>query len=168
MDWKATLVACLKEKGVPFVAYVPDGATWQILSLMQKDPFFHLIRCTREDEAIGIASGTYAAGSRGVAFMQSSGLGNCVNVLGSLNVTYRIPVPLVVALRGELGEFNIAQVPVGRAVRPILESLGLHHFTLDRPEGVEALSRGALDLCYSGRLPVALLVSTLLTGAKRG
>jgi sulfopyruvate decarboxylase TPP-binding subunit len=71
-------------------------------------------------------------------------------------------------MRGESGEFNPAQVPMGRAVRPILEALGLRYFTLNQGEGLEKVVTEAMDQCYSHLLPVGVLLSTVLTGGKLG
>ena len=82
---------------------------------MEEDEFFHVVSATREEEAIGIASGGYVTGRKSAVFMQSSGFGNCINALASLCIPCRIPIPMFINLRGEVGEFNIAQVSMGRA-----------------------------------------------------
>ena len=166
MTWAESLVRCLKESEISLIAYVPDISIYQATRLMEEDPFFHVVSATREEEAIGIASGSYAAGRNAAVFMQSSGFGNCINALGSLCIPYRIPVPLFINLRGQLGEFNIAQVAMGRATRPILDVMGLPHYTLDSPDGLERVVSGALKLCYASRQPVALCITTLLHGGK--
>ena len=86
---------------------------------------------TREEEAIGIAAGAYAVGRNAAVFMQSSGFGNSINAIASLCIPARVPIPIFINLRGGVGEFNIAQVAMGRTTRPILDLLGLVHFTLD-------------------------------------
>ncbi|MFQ5875621.1 MAG: decarboxylase [Dehalococcoidia bacterium] len=168
MSWPETVTQILKENEVVIVTYVPDVITWRVLSRLERDPYFRVVPAAREEEAIGIVAGVYAAKKRGAVFMQSSGFGNCINALGSLCVPWRVPFPIFISMRGEPGEFNTAQVPVGRAVRPILEVLGLKHFTLTQEEEVKRTITEAIELCYAGCLPVALLFSTLLTGGKRG
>ncbi len=166
MTWAESLVRCLKESEISLIAYVPDISIYQATRLMEEDPFFHVVSATREEEAVGIASGSYAAGRNAAVFMQSSGFGNCINALGSLCIPYRIPVPLFINLRGNLGELNIAQVAMGRATRPILDVLGLPHYTLDSSDGLERVVSGALKLCYSSRQPVGLCMTPLLHGGK--
>ena len=75
-------------------------------------------------------------------------------------------VPMFINLRGELGEFNIAQVPMGRATRPVLDVLGLPYYTLTMDENLDKVVRGALKLCYSSREPLALCLTPLLHGGK--
>ncbi|MBI2872575.1 MAG: decarboxylase [Chloroflexi bacterium] len=168
MSWAQRIVDLLKAQDIRFIVYVPDMVVWQVLQLMEEDPFFHLVAATREEEALGIASGAYAARKRSAVFMQSSGFGNCLNALGSLCIPYRIPFPMFISLRGELGEFNIAQVALGRAVVPILDSLALQHFAPRTEAELEPMVDGAIRLCYSSRTPVAVLLAPMLTGGKRG
>ena len=168
MDWTDIVVEPLKSNQLDIVAYVPDTVTWRVLDKLESDTAFRVVPASREEEAIAIVAGAYAAGKRGAVFMQSSGFGNCINVLGSLCIPYRIPLPMFISMRGGLGEFNMAQVPVGKAVAPILDTLGLQHFAPTRKEELSTVLDGAIQLCYSGRLPVGVLLPTLLTGGKRG
>jgi sulfopyruvate decarboxylase alpha subunit len=166
MAWADQIIQGLKDADVSIIAYVPDGITWRILSKMEQDPFFHMVPSSREEEAIGIISGAYAAGKRGAVFMQSSGFGNCINALATLNIPSRIPFPMFIGMRGGPGEFNMAQVPGARAIPGILDSLGLQYFSLTREDELDAIIKGGIALCYAGRLPVANLLSTLLTGGR--
>jgi sulfopyruvate decarboxylase alpha subunit len=148
------------------IAYVPDISIDRATRLMEDDPFFHVVSASREEEAIGIAVGAYAAGRNSAVFMQSSGFGNCINAVGSLCIPFRTPIPFFINLRGELGEFNIAQVAMGRATRPILDTLGLPHYTLTKEEDLGRTVTGAIQLCYSSRQPVALCLTPMLHGGK--
>ena len=166
MAWADTIAQSLKDSGVSLVAYVPDISIYQVTKLMQEDAFFHVVSATREEEAIGIATGAYAAGRNAAVFMQSSGFGNCVNAIASLCIPCRVPIPMFINLRGEIGEFNIAQVAMGRATRPILDVLGLPHYTLDSEDRLAQKVSGALKLCYASRQPLAMCLTPLLHGGK--
>ena len=166
MTWAETIVEALKGNQVSLIAFVPDVNIDVVTRLMEEDPFFHVVAATREEEAIGIAAGAYAAGRNAAVFMQSSGFGNCINAIASLCIPCRIPIPLFINRRGELGEFNIAQVPMGRATRPVLDVLGLPYYTLTMDENLDKVVRGALKLCYSSREPLALCLTPLLHGGK--
>ena len=168
MDWAETILNSLKESGVSLVAYVPDISIHQVTRLLEEDDYFHLVSATREEEAIGIASGAYAVGRNSAVFMQSSGFGNCVNAIASLCIPCRIPIPMFINLRGEIGEFNIAQVAMGRATRPILDVLGIPYYTLDTEDRLAQRVGGALTLCYASRQPLALCMTPLLHGGKIG
>ena len=166
MDWAETILMALKESETSLVVYVPDISIHQVTKLIDDDDYFHLVSATREEEAIGIASGAYAVGRNSVVFMQSSGFGNCLNALASLCIPRRIPIPMFINLRGEVGEFNIAQVAMGRATRPILDVLGITHYTLDSDDRLMQRVSGALTLCHSSRQPLALCLTPMLHGGK--
>ena len=166
MTWAQIIVQALKNWNTSLIAYVPDISIDQVTSLIDADPFFHLVSATREEEAIGIAVGAYAVRRNAAVFMQSSGFGNSVNALASLCVPYRTPIPLFINLRGGAGEFNIAQVAMGRTTRPILDLLGMVHFTLEDQHNMDRVLDGALKLCHASRQPVAICLTQLLHGGK--
>lgn len=166
MGWAQEMVACLKEREVSLIAFVPDISIHQVTKLLEEDSYFEVVAATREEEGIGIAAGAYAVGRNAAVFMQSSGFGNTINAIASLCIPCRIPIPLFINLRGEVEEFNIAQVPMGRATRPILDALGLPFYKLDNPETMSKVVSGALKLCYASRQPLAFGMTPLLHGGK--
>ena len=120
MDWTEIIIDSLKQSDTSLIAYVPDISIDRVTSKIDEDPYFHLVSATREEEAVGIAVGAYATGRNSAVFMQSSGFGNSINAIASLCIPARTPIPIFMNMRGGPGEFNIAQVPMGRATRPIL------------------------------------------------
>ena len=166
MNWAETIVQSLKDNDISLVSYVPDIIIHQVTQILDEDPYFHLVSATREEEAIGIASGSYSTGRNAAVFMQSSGFGNCINALASLCIPCRIPIPMFINMRGEVGEFNIAQVAMGRATRPILDVLGLPYYTLDTTDRLHERVSGALKLCYASRQPLAMCLTPMLHGGK--
>ena len=93
--------------------------------------------------AVGIVSGAWMGGTRGVLLMQTSGFATLPNVLASLCVPYQIPMIMVVTERGTLGEFNIGQGMVCRTMRPTLDTLNIEHHTLtDTADVPFVLDRG--------------------------
>lgn len=168
VTWEDVIVSCLKRNDLRLIAYVPDAVVWKVLGKLEGDPFFTLVPAAREEETLGIVAGAYAARMRGAVFMQSSGIVNSINAIGSLCIPFRIPLPMFITLRGDLGESNIAQIAPGKVVRPTLQALGLQSFILRREDELERTTNGAIELCYTAREPVGLLLSTLLTGDKSG
>ncbi|MCI0898295.1 MAG: decarboxylase, partial [Chloroflexi bacterium] len=100
MNWAEQIVKTLKDWDTSMIVYVPDISIHQVTSLIDEDPFFRLVSATREEEAIGIAVGSYAVGRNAAVFMQSSGFGNSVNALASLCIPARAPIPMFINLRG--------------------------------------------------------------------
>ena len=166
MNWAEQIIQTLKDWDTSLIVYVPDISIHQVASLIEADPYFKLVSATREEEAIGIAVGSYATGRNAAVFMQSSGFGNSINAIASLCIPARTPIPMFINLRGGLGEFNIAQVPMGRAVVPILDQLGLPHYVLEDDGHMNSLLNGAMKLCHANRQPLAICLTTALHGGK--
>ena len=163
MNWADIVIEKLKTNRLEMVCHVPDSVLSHIISETEIDPFFTVVPLTREEEGVGILTGAYLGGKRGILLMQVSGLGNSVNALASLAISYQIPFLILISQRGELGEFNPAQVAMGHAARPVLDALDIQHFTLDR---VDTLLDGAIKTAYASRRPVALFISTEMVGWK--
>jgi sulfopyruvate decarboxylase alpha subunit len=133
----------LKANDICSISFIPDSVIGQILKEAEKDPIFQFTTLAREEEGIGIIAGEYLGGRYGVLMMQSAGLGNCVNALASLAIPYQIPFLMLISQRGELGEFNACHVVLGKALRRILEALGIQHYTVGREDEVETIAKGA-------------------------
>jgi sulfopyruvate decarboxylase alpha subunit len=166
MDWSTAMARALKEHGYGMVAYVPDEVADRLLQLLHEDGTFAMVSATREEEAVGILCGGFLGGTRGVLVMQGSGLGNSINALCGLAIGYQIPFLMVISERGRLGEFNSVQVPLGRAAPRIFEALGIQAFWIDQAEEIAATVDGATKLAFGSSLPVALVLSTTLSGGK--
>jgi len=166
MMWAQQITQLLKAYNVHFISYVPDAIGEQILRHARQDAFFDILPLAREEEGVGVVAGQYVGGSRGAVLMPTSGVGNAVNDLASLAIPYEIPLPMFIGWRGDLGEFNSTQVPMGQALRPILDSLNIPHFMLHHPDDVNTVVDGALKLTFAHERPVAVIISTQLAGWK--
>ena len=133
--WAAGVCSGLYAAGSRDVVYVPDNPLSHVLAeLGEQYADVRLMLATREEEAFGIAAGLYLGGRRPTVMLQSSGLGNSLNAITSLVLPYQIPMLIVVSMRGDAGEWNAAQVPMGRAVRTILDAIGIPHMTVATPD----------------------------------
>src|SRR5262245_31763428 len=122
LDWPREIYDALKRAGVRVVGYVPDAGHKRLIELCLADREIRCVVLSTEEEGIGLAAGAWLGGARSVLLMQSSGVGNCINVLGMTNEC-RFPLLVLVTMRGEQGEFNPWQVPMGQATRAALESM---------------------------------------------
>jgi sulfopyruvate decarboxylase alpha subunit len=162
--WATGVCSALAASGVNHVVYVPDNPLSHLLGILDREyPRIRQTLATREEEAVGVAAGLYLGGQRCAVLMQSSGLGNCANALASLLVAYQIPAVFIMSMRGDPGEWNWAQVPLGRAVRPILDALGVLHLSVERAEEAEPAVRAGCESAFSARLPTACLLARRLT-----
>jgi sulfopyruvate decarboxylase alpha subunit len=167
-DWSRHMADILRRNGIRTFATVPDSIVGQVLEHLWADEEATVITSCREEEGLGILSGAYLAGQRGALIMQNSGLGNCVNTLGSLNVAAQIPVILVISHRGDLGEFNPAQVPMGQATEKVLDALDIRYAMPHTIDELEAQADGLIKLAYTRSMPIAFVLPADLTGGKDG
>jgi len=164
--WHLAIADALRRNDIRYFATVPDFIISQVLHHLWEDETCHVVTSSREEEGLGMLSGAYLAGKRGALLMQNSGLGNCVNTLASLNIALQIPVVMVISHRGDVGEYNAAQVPMGQAAERILEACDVRYVTPHTVEEFEAEADGLIKLAYTRNLPVAFLLPNDLTGGR--
>jgi len=163
-DWAAGVCAGLHVAGSRHVVYVPDNPLSHVLRVLrERYPDVQTTLATREEEAFGIAAGLYLGGARPTVMLQSSGLGNSLNAITSLLVPYKIPVLMVISMRGDPGEWNDAQVPMGRAVRPICDAIGVPHVTVERGDRAQELVSLTAQTAFGTRVPGACLLPRRVT-----
>ena len=163
-EWAAGVCAGLHAAGSRHVVYVPDNPLSHVLRVLcEKYPDVRTTLATREEEAFGIAAGLYLGGARPTVMLQSSGLGNSLNAITSLLVPYKIPVLMVISMRGDGGEWNDAQVPMGRAVRPICDAIGVPHVTVESGDRAHELVALAGRTAFGTRIPGACLLPRRVT-----
>ncbi|SRR5712692_7727654 len=163
-QWAAGVCEGLQAAGTRHVVHVPDNPTSHVLRVLrERFPAIRTTTATREEEAFGVAAGLYLGGARPAVMLQSSGLGNALNALTSLLIPYRIPVLMLISMRGEQGEWNPAQMPMGRALRPMLDAIGVAHTTLDAPERAAQAVESAARSAFDARLPAACLLPRRIT-----
>ena len=142
-DWPQEVHRALSTAQVRIVGYVPDAGHQRLIELCQDDRKMRNVVLTTEEEGIGLAAGAWLGGQRSVLLMQSSGVGNVINAAGMLK-TCRIPLLMIVTMRGEEGEFNSWQVPMGEATPGVLEAMGVSVRRATRAEEIAPLVADAL------------------------
>jgi sulfopyruvate decarboxylase alpha subunit len=168
MAWAETIVGVLRKNKVRFLNYVPDTKIEKILAAARQLGGFEALPLTREEEGIGVVCGQSLGGGRGVMLCPTAGLGNSINALASLAIAYRIPCPMIIGVRGDLGEFNPGQVAMGQSTQGILDALRIPCYRITREDEVEKMTEGALRICYASEGPVAILVTNEVAGWKEG
>jgi sulfopyruvate decarboxylase alpha subunit len=165
-DWPRDIFAALKAAEIRQVGYVPDAGHARLIERVAADPDIRAVSLTSEEEGIGLAAGAWLGGQRAALLMQSSGVGNCINML-SLAKSCRFPLILLVTMRGEWGEFNPWQVAMGTKTQAALELMDVLVYRVERAEEVGETVTAALDIAFNGGLVTAILLAQRLIGAKR-
>jgi sulfopyruvate decarboxylase alpha subunit len=165
-SWHEIVRDVLKRHEVRLVAYVPDNVLRPLIDAVHGDPFFTAFSTAREEEAVGIVSGAWMGGLRGIVLMQTSGFATLPNVIASLAVPFQIPVLMMVSERGTLGEFNIGQSLVAKTMRPVLAALAVEHHTISRLDEVEFILDRSITQAVATQAPCVFILSPLLTGGK--
>ncbi|MBI2295937.1 MAG: phosphonopyruvate decarboxylase [Betaproteobacteria bacterium] len=163
--WPDAIHRVLRENGVRQVAYVPDTGHARLIELAHADRRMRAIPLTTEEEGVALLAGAWLGGERGALLMQSSGVGNCINMLGIVQ-SYRFPLLMLVTMRGQWGEFNPAQVPMGQATPAVLASIGVVVQEVDDAVRVEETVAAAAGLVFGAGRAVAVLISQRVIGAK--
>lgn len=163
--WPQDIFAALKAAGIAQVAYVPDAGHGALIRACHADPDLAVVPLTTEEEGIALATGAWLGGARTCLLMQSSGVGNCINML-SLMENCRFPLLTLITMRGEWAEFNPWQVPMSRATEPVLTAMGVRCFRVERPEDVGEVVTAAADMAFGAEQAVAVLLGQRLIGRK--
>ncbi len=164
-DWPDQIFDLLKAYNVKQVALVPDAGHSRLIKRCLADNEMRVVTLTTEEEGVAMMAGAWLGGQRSVLLMQSSGVGNCINML-SLATLHRTPMPMLVTMRGDFGEFNPAQVPMGQATQPVLEAMGTLVNRADKPEDISACVEATLKFAYNTYRATATLIGQRVIGAK--
>jgi len=165
-DWPDDIFKILQDFDVRQVPYVPDGGHARLIAAVHAEPTMHGIALTTEEEGVAVAAGAWLGGQRAALLMQSSGVGNCINML-SLTKICKFPLLMLVTMRGEWGEFNPWQVPMGSTTAAALALMGIQSLRVEHEEDVAETVSNAATMVYGGGSAVAVLLSQRLIGAKR-
>jgi sulfopyruvate decarboxylase alpha subunit len=164
--WQQAVFNVLKQGGTRQIAYVPDAGHSHVIQCAIADPNIEDIVLTTEEEGVALASGAWLGGQRAVLLMQSSGVGNCVNMF-SLLQSANFPFFTLVTMRGEYAEFNPWQTAMGRATQATLELMGIHVLRVSNAEEAEEIVSAGFDAAFEAGDRVAVLFGQNLIGRKK-
>ena len=164
--WSKQVHKIFKAYRIKFVPFIPDGGLTQLIQLCIEDTDIQTITLTTEEEGVALSAGAFLGGERSVLLMQSSGVGNCINML-SLPAICNMPFVTIITMRGEWGEFNPWQVPMGQATTKVLEAMGVIVYRANIVDEVGPMADAAMKLAFDSRQRVAILVSQRTIGIKK-
>ena len=163
--WPEDIFSILQRFDVRQVPYVPDAGHSQLINRVLGEPSMRAIPLTTEEEGVALVAGAWAGGQRAALLMQSSGVGNCINMF-SLTQIFRLPFLTLVTMRGEWGEFNPWQVPMGSSTQAVFELSGIKVLRANHPDEVREVVEAGAGQAYNACTPTAVLLSQRLIGAK--
>lgn len=163
--WPDAIFQALVDLDIRQVGYVPDAGHTRLIQACNAANGMRAVSLTTEEEGVAMLAGAWLGGQRGALLMQSSGVGNCINML-SITQTCRLPLLVIVTMRGEWGETNPWQVPMGSTTAETLKLQGVHVFTVERAEDVGPTVRAAGGIAFNGPATAAVLISQRVLGAK--
>ena len=163
--WPDEIFQVLNTHCIKQVVYVPDSGHTRLIQRCQESSEINAIALTTEEEGIALLAGAWLGGQRGAILMQSSGVGNCINML-SLTRTCRLPLLMLITMRGQWGEFNPWQVPMGQNTEPVLKLAGVLTFAVNDSNRLKDTVEGAARMAFEGPAATAVLISQQIMGAK--
>jgi sulfopyruvate decarboxylase alpha subunit len=165
VHWSKPVHKLFQDHDIAQVAIVPDAGHADLIRLCESDKKMSVIRLTSEEQGVSLLGGAWLGGQKGVLLMQSSGVGNCINML-SLSTSCQFPLLILVTMRGDHAEFNPSQVPMGDATETVLAAMGVLVRRADTHEDVVQEVSGALRMTYNTFRPMAVLIGQKVIGAK--
>ena len=164
-DWRDDIFQVLQDHDIKQVYHVPDAGHSKLIEACQTSNSIRTIALTTEEEGIPLAAGAWLGGQRSVLLMQSSGVGNTINLMG-LTKTLRFPFLTLITMRGDYGEFNSWQYPMGQGTPKVLEAMGVLLYPVDKADEVKATVDAAARAAFNGGQAVAVLLRQKLLGIK--
>ncbi|MFX0078624.1 MAG: sulfopyruvate decarboxylase subunit beta [Candidatus Hermodarchaeota archaeon] len=154
-DLSERIVQVLQRGGVNLVVTNPCAKIQRLYNLVHET--FQSIGLTKEEEGVGICAGAALSGAKPAMLIQSTGIGNMINALCSLTLTYQFPLLILASWRGVYNEKIPAQIPLGKRLPAILDSIGSQYTKISKPEDLTTLNE-IVNHCYSqNSLHVVLL-----------
>ena len=156
-DISQRVVGDLIAGGIDFVTTVPCKQLAGVIEELDKSDKIHHVPSNKEDEGMGLCAGAFMGGKRPCIIMQNTALGVTVNTLATLIQYYRMPLPMLISYRGELGEPVACQVEMAVHTKALLDRLAIPTYHFHKEEDAAELS-AILNHAYMARKPVAVLM----------
>ena len=163
--WPDEIFHALLEADVRQVGYVPDSGHARLIEMCRAEPGMAAVPLTSEEEGVALVAGAWLGGQRGALLMQSSGVGNCVNML-ALTRTCRFPLLMLVTMRGQSGETNPWQLPMGQIAGDVLRLSGVIVHGVEAAEDAGETVAAAARTAFDAQAAAAVLIAQHVIGVK--
>ena len=159
-EYASIVLESLKEAGINFVAYLPDDQIHDVQKMVQEDAHFVSVAVANEGEGVATCAGAWLGGGKPALMIADSGLLVATWPLASLTVSYGIPVLVLIAHRGEIGDrANWRFITYKFTTEPLLHTLQIPFVTVRNPEEAREVITGAQISASLWQHPVAVLMS---------
>ena len=163
--WQDELFFELKRNGIKQISFVPDAGHSRLIELANTDPDVRSIVLTTEEEGVALSCGAWLGGHKSILLMQSSGVGNCINMFSVLK-SCNFPFLTLVTMRGEYEEFNSWQIPMGTITQKNLELMDFRVTRVEYADEIIPSVNVAVSDAFLKNSRVAVLLSQRLIGKK--
>ena len=150
------IIADFVKHQIQFVTSVPCKQLAGVLDKIDEEESIIHVPSNKEDEGIGLCAGATMGGKRSAIIMQNTAIGVTINALVTLTQFYRMPLPMLISYRGEVGEPVACQVEMAVHTKDLLNQLNIPTYHFHAADDVKELD-GILGHCYMARKPVAIL-----------
>jgi len=157
MSVNDVIIDALRVNKVDFITTVPCKQLAGVIERIEgADDIMH-VPSNREDEGMGLCAGAYMGGKKPAIIMQNTAIGVTINALTTLIQYYRMPLPMLISYRGEVGEPVACQVEMAVHTKALLAQLLIPTFHFHQPDEVNELPQ-ILSHCFMARKPAAILM----------
>lgn len=156
MSVSSRMVDDLVANGVDFVTTVPCKQLAGVIDEIEKRDEIYHIPSNKEDEGMGLCAGAFMGGKRPTIIMQNTAIGVTINTLATLIQFYRMPLPMLISYRGELGEPIACQVEMAVHTKALLNQLHIPTYHFHKEEDADEFG-AILKHSFMCNKPVAVL-----------
>lgn len=150
------IVSDMVKHRVELVSTVPCKQLATVIEKLEEEPSIYHIPANKEDEGMGVCAGAFMGGKRSAIVMQNTAIGVTINTLVTLTQFYRLPLPMLISYRGELGEPVACQVEMAVHTKALLAQLNIPTYHFHRESDVEEFD-AILAYTFMCNKPVAVL-----------
>src|SRR5210317_1401122 len=156
MSVSEKIVADFVANGIEFVTTVPCKQLGGVIDKIESTESIFHIPANKEDEGMGLCAGAYMGGKRPAIIMQNTAIGVTINTLVTLTQYYRMPLPMLISYRGELGEPFACQVEMAVHTKALLNQLNIPTYHFHKQSDADELD-AILNHSFMAKKPVAIL-----------
>ena len=150
------IVADFVANDVEFITTVPCKQLAGVIDAVEANKDIYHIPSNKEDEGMGLCAGAYMGGKRPCIIMQNTAIGVTINTLVTLIQYYRMPLPILISYRGEVGEKVQCQVEMAVHTKALLEQLRIPTYHFHESKDADEFD-GILNHTFMAKKPVAIL-----------